>query len=412
MTSLPKVEASAAQWPYAARLVWAILFATFWIKCAACFSVPFLSIFMFKHTALSLPAIGLVVGLQPLAALAGGFLGGHLSDRVGRKRIVLVSLLGSSLAYLGFFLVAYCLAGSEVLWLYLALLNLAAGWFGSFFWPATQALIGDLTSGQQRSQIYRYRYLAANAGSGLGPALGVSLGLAAAAPAFLATAAFYAILLLTFHLCYLGVAVADAPNPAQARSLKGSLQVLGQDRALRWLLLSAILFGMGYAQIESNLSQFIYREFSDGVRFFSYLITLNALGVILLQPLATLLESRLPANATLALGAVLFCAGCLAIAGFPSAKAAIVSAILVITAGEVLVVPTLSVLVDRIAPPGLRGIYFGAATLRQLGPAAGPALGGVVLAGYGPVALFVFMAVLGALSALLVKLSVTSVPHD
>lgn len=70
-----------------------------------------------------------------------------------------------------------------------------------------------------------------------------------------------------------------------------------------------------------------------------------------------------------------------------------------------MVVPTLSVLVDEIAPEQLRGTYFGAATLRQLGPATGPLAGAVVFTHLGPAAVFIFMALMGALSAVFVTLT-------
>ena len=192
MTTLTKLEADADARARVPNLIWLILFAGFWIKCAAYFTVPFLAVFLAKNTALSLPVIGLIVGAQPLAALAGGFLGGHLSDRFGRRQILFVSLIGSSLAYFGFFLAARYLAGGPASWLCFALLNLCAGWFSSFFWPVTQALIADLVSEQQRPVIYRYRYVITNIGAGLGPLLGISLGIAAASTAFLVTALSYA----------------------------------------------------------------------------------------------------------------------------------------------------------------------------------------------------------------------------
>ncbi len=395
------VENPPGTWP----LIWLILLGSFWVKCAAYFSVPFLSVFLSRNTSLPLPMIGLVVGLQPLAAFAGGFLGGHFSDS-SRKRILLISLTGSTLTYLGFFLASQYLASSANAGLYFALLNLSAGWFASFFWPATQALLGDLTAEQQRPRLYRYRYVIANIGGGLGPVLGVALGLATAPTAFLATAAIYAALLVLLLSCPFPIDATLARQGARpVRSLRESFDVLRRDRPLRWLLLSAILFGSAYAQIESNLSQFLYREFSDGVQFFSLLIMLNAIGVIALQPLAALLESRLSASITMSVGTAVFCTGCLVIAALPGHKEAIALGILIITLGEVLVVPTLSVLIDQIAPEDMRGTYFGAATLRQLGPASGPFMGGIVLGGLGPVALFIFMAMLGGLSILFVRLS-------
>ncbi|HEU0199827.1 MAG TPA: MFS transporter [Burkholderiaceae bacterium] len=404
MTTLTKSDAAATARSGVPSLVWLILFAGFWIKCAQYFTVPFLAVFLAKNTALSLPVIGMIVGAQPFAALAGGFLGGHLSDKFGRRRILFVSLIGSSLAYFGFFLAARHLAGGATAVVGFALLNLCAGWFASFFWPATQALIADLLSDQQRPLIYRYRYVSTNIGGGLGPLLGVFLGIAAASTAFLVTALSYAAFLVIFYFLSHQIPRHDRGQGAH-KSLRAAVQVLRQDRALRWLLLSAILFGVSYAQIESNLSQLMYRAFPDGVQFFSLLITLNAVCVVALQPVAGWVEKRISAKHMMLLGTAVFCSGCLAMAAFPGAKAAFMVGIFVITLGEVLVVPTLSVLVDELAPSGMRGSYFGAASLRQLGPTIGPALGGVMLSGIGATALFVSMALVGVASAFFIGIT-------
>jgi MFS family permease len=404
MTALTRLDATIGTRARVPNSIWLILFASFWIKCAAYFTVPFLALFLAKNTALSLPIIGLVIGAQPLAALAGGFLGGHLSDRFGRRQILLVSLIGSSLAYFGFFFAAKSLTGSAYTWLCFALLNLSAGWFSSFFWPVSQALIADLASEQQRPVIYRYRYVVTNIGGGLGPLLGVSIGIAAAPTAFLVTALSYAGFLTILCFSFAGNA-SNSTAKREPKSFQASLLVLRRDKALRWLLLSAILFGMSYAQIESNLSQFLYRAFPDGLRFFSFIITLNAIFVLVLQPMAGWIEKRTNAKTMMMLGTAVFCAGCLVMAAFPSDKASFILGIFVITLGEVLVVPTLSVVIDELAPDGMRGSYFGAATLRQLGPTIGPALGGFVLSGAGATVLFIFMAILGGLSALFVGLS-------
>ena len=408
MTTLTKTEPAAALGAASATrvpaLVWMILLASFWIKCAAYFTVPFLAVFLTRQTDLTPAMIGLVIGAQPLAALVGGFIGGHLSDRWGRQRIMQASLAGSALTYLGFFFVAKHLAGEPNAWFWFALLNLLVGVCSSFFWPVTQALIADRVSEAQRPVIYRYRYVITNVGGGLGPLLGVTLGIAAAATAFLVTALSYAAFLAVFFALTMGRDVRTGASGSQ-RSLRASLAVLGQDRALRWLLLSAILFGVGYAQIESNLSQLLYHAFPDGLQFYSWIITLNAVGVVALQPVANRIEKRLSAPTMMRLGAAVFCIGCLAMAAFPADKVSFLIGIAVITLGEILVVPTLSVVIDELAPSGMRGSYFGAATLRQLGPTLGPVFGGLIISGVGATALFGFMALVGALSAACLQFS-------
>lgn len=384
-----------------APIVWLVLFSSFWIKCAAYFSLPFLTIFLSKNTDLSLASIGLLVGLSPLAGTLGGFLGGHLSDRFGRRTIVLVSLAGSVAAYCGYFLGAEYAVGSPAAPLVFGALSVFSGLFSSFFWPVTQALISDVSTDEQRRHVFRYRYVITNVGGALGPMLAVACGFASAGRAFLVSAVFYAVLLALFAMLaaqYRPITSHETSVPR--KSFVESLLLLGRDRQLLLFVIAAILFGIGYAQIESNLSRFVYQTFDDGVALFSRLLVLNALSVLLLQPFSHLVESRMPVRTEMLLGTALFCAGCLLMAALPTWRPALYGGVFVVTLGEVLIVPTLSALVDEIAPAKLRGLYFGAAGLRQLGPALGPACGGWVLAHTGPHGLFLGMAAVAVLSAL------------
>ncbi len=54
------------------------------------------------------------------------------------------------------------------------------------------------------------------------------------------------------------------------------------------------------------------------------------------------------------------------------------------SAGEAILMPNLNILLDQLAPAEHRGAYLGASTLSTLGIAAGPLLGGVMLAMTGP----------------------------
>ncbi len=87
-------------------LLCTVLFGILWTKAASLLCMPFLTLYLFKHTQLSITSIGLVVGLQPLALCFGSVIGGYISDNFKRHIILMLSLFISSLVYLGFYFTA------------------------------------------------------------------------------------------------------------------------------------------------------------------------------------------------------------------------------------------------------------------------------------------------------------------
>lgn len=66
----------------------------------------------------------------------------------------------------------------------------------------------------------------------------------------------------------------------------------------------------------------------------------------------------------------------------------------ILSLGGVIAFPTLNLQIDRMAPPHLRGSYFGAAALYSLGFAIAPLLGGVVIEMLSAYRLFVLCFIL------------------
>ena len=88
-------------------IVWVLLIGTVLSRGASFMTLPFLSIYLSRHMDLSPIVIGLTVGMSPLMATVGGFIGGHLSDRFGRKPVMLIALFMVSLVYYGFTVAAW-----------------------------------------------------------------------------------------------------------------------------------------------------------------------------------------------------------------------------------------------------------------------------------------------------------------
>jgi DHA1 family tetracycline resistance protein-like MFS transporter len=110
---------------------------------------------------------GLLVALYSLMQFVGAPLLGSLSDRFGRRRVILLSLLGSGLDY---FLLAYA---PTIEWFFVG--RIISGLTGSNFSAAT-AYIADITPPEKRAANFGLIGVAFGLGFILGPALGGLLG--------------------------------------------------------------------------------------------------------------------------------------------------------------------------------------------------------------------------------------------
>jgi FSR family fosmidomycin resistance protein-like MFS transporter len=138
---------------------------------------------------------GIVVGLVAGAGIVGAPLGGALSDRMGRKKVILLSL---SLA--GPLLFAVIRASSN-LWLSLSLLTYGA--IISARMPAMESLIADVVPARRRATVLGIYYLAGQETAGvLTPLVGRLIDLGSPDPVFAGLAAglcIISVIALTFR---------------------------------------------------------------------------------------------------------------------------------------------------------------------------------------------------------------------
>ena len=66
-------------------IVHTLILGTVMARAASSMSLPFLAIYLARHTSMSAVMIGIVIGMGSLAGTIGGFIGGTLSDRFGRR---------------------------------------------------------------------------------------------------------------------------------------------------------------------------------------------------------------------------------------------------------------------------------------------------------------------------------------
>ncbi|WP_456271063.1 MDR family MFS transporter [Bacillus sp. AK031] len=351
-------------------IVWVLLTGAVLSRGAMFMTMPFLAIYLSRNMDMHPLFIGLTVGISPLVATIGGFIGGHLSDRYGRKPVLLFSLFTIALIFFGFSI------ASNPVWF--ILLNALNGLSNSFFEPTSQALMADLTEKKQRLKAYSLRYTAINIGAAAGPLLGAYLADVSAQSTFIITGSIYFLYAISLTLLMKRFKLTNESSGTSKVTFVAALNIVKRDSALRYLILGIILINIGYSQLQSTLPMYIESSFENGVYVYSILLSINAMMVVFLQmPVSSVAEKFRPMQ-TMVFGAFIMVIG---LAGFGIANGWILSIISValLTLGEILIFPANSVLIDRLAPDHLRGIYFGAGQFRKVGNFAGPVLGGFLL---------------------------------
>lgn len=164
---------------------------------------------------------------------------------------------------------------------------------------------------------------------------------------------------------------------------------------------SAFTFsGMMSALVFVLLSVYVKENFSIPESQFGFLMTTNALVVVLFQFAVSRISNRHPPLRVLATGALVYAVGVGSIA-FGRGFFAFMLSIIVLTFGELLIAPTATTLVSQIAPAHLRGSYMGVFSLTVgVARGLGPIYGGVLNDKISPAAIWYGGLVVGLIAAI------------
>ncbi|HEY9750877.1 MAG TPA: MFS transporter, partial [Allocoleopsis sp.] len=133
------------------------------------FTLFYAPIFFVNQVHLSAAAVGLGLGSASISGVFGRLASGSLADSPhwGRRRTLLLSALVSAIA-------SFVLAATTNFPVFVVG-NLLMGLGLGLYWPATEAVVADLTTPEQRNEAYALTRLADSLGLGLGVVLGGAL---------------------------------------------------------------------------------------------------------------------------------------------------------------------------------------------------------------------------------------------
>lgn len=379
----PSLIASLKSLP---RPAW-ILYAGTFLNRFGSFVIPFLVIYL-RGRGFSEADAAVALVAYGLGHLAASAVGGYLSDRIGRRKTIAISMFTSAASML---LLSQA-TGFPAIVVFTALTGLTA----EMYRPASSALLTDLVTPAQRVTAFAAYRWALNAGWAFGPA----------------TAGFLA--KYSFQWLFVGDAITSAlfglvawmalPHGVRATGVAAAwpaaLRVMWQDKRLHRLLLAQLAIALVFLQMSSTFGLHVTSSgFSPAV--YGALISLNGVLVVLFElPLITVTQ-RLPVRPTIAVGYVLIGLG-FAFAGLAHTVFALALVVLVFTLGEMIAMPVASAYFADGIPPQMRGRYMGVLGFTwALGLTLGPSVG-VQTHARQPLLLWGTCGLLGVIAALLV----------
>jgi len=307
--SIGRVQNWFDQFP---RPFWVLFFGSIVNALGAGLIFPFLSIYLRQRLGIPLTTVGLIFTTWSLAAFPAQLVGGELADRLGRRSMMVFSLVAGGLTTIGL-----GLATSLPAFVIMALL---AGLTGPLYGPAANAMLADLVGPRRRPRAFGLLRITSNLGFAIGPALG----------GFIAGKSY----LLLFVLSALGSLIYAAivffgtyetkPDAAELASEeregpRGFLQVLSNKPFLVFCAIS-IVSSLLYSQMTMILPVHMKENFGLPEHFYGWVMTTNASMVALLQYSVSRWAERRPRLRMMALGSALYALGVGSVAlarGFP-----------------------------------------------------------------------------------------------
>lgn len=377
---------------------WVLVLVIFIYVGAAALAFPYEGIYLHRVLGVSMSWVGVLFGLVPAAAMPLQIWGGHLTDRLGRRSMLVVSVASGVVWFVGF---AYV----REIWQVAVLVAVESSFGWPLFQTASNAMVADLLPEARRQEAFSVTRVAMNLGVVLGPALaGLALGWGVSfRHLFLAAAAGCALILVTVVLRVheSRPAAAAAPiAPVDAAGRSGYGIVLADRRFLVFCAVAVLpVFCIG--NFGSIYSVYITSYLGVAYGTWGWLLAMNALIVALVQyPLVRALKWR---NRMVLLAAASGLLGTgIGGSAFAGALWTLVALVAVMSLGEVLLAPVAAAEVADVAPELVRGRYMGVWTVVWNGGAAlGPAFGGWAMDAIGGRQAFFVLLLVGLAGAAL-----------
>ncbi|MBT0406984.1 efflux MFS transporter YdeE [Morganella morganii subsp. morganii] len=365
----------------ATRSTIALLASSFLITIGRGATIPFMAIYLSRQYDMAVDQVGvaLTVALTTGVLFSLGF--GIIADKFDKKRYMLMAIL----VYIAGFIAIPLTHNIALVVVFFSLINCAY----SVFATVLKAYFADTLPPARKTKVFSLNYTFVNMGWTVGPPIGTGLLMYSADLPF-----WLAACTASFPIFFIQRFVRSVPPSASgSNSTAWQPSVMLHDKALLWFTLSAFLGSLVFGSFSACISQYVLTvaDTTLAEKVIGVVLPVNAAVVVSLQYMVGRRISTDNLQKLMTLGTLFFMAG---LAGFMMSGSNLVFwgiAAFVFTLGELIYAPGEYMLIDNIAPDGMKSSYFSAQSLGWLGGAFNPLMTGGVLIYFPPNTLWLLL---------------------
>ncbi|AYY80598.1 MULTISPECIES: efflux MFS transporter YdeE [Proteus] len=370
------------------RSTTALLFSSLLLTIGRGATLPFMAIYLSREYQLPVDDIGIAMSIALTTGIFFSLGFGMLADKFEKKRYMLLSII----TFIFGFAAIPMVHSTVLVVIFFSVINCSYLVFSTVL----KAYFSETLSVSAKPKIFSLNYTFINMGWTVGPPIGTLLLMYGTQLPFWLAAISASVPLFMIQLF---VQRSKAINTAEENSVKWDPKIMLKDRALSWFVLSTFFGTLTFGSFASCISQYILVVYDAKLAesVIAVVLPVNAAIVVSLQYIVGKHVTAERLRKLMTLGTLFFMMGLL---GFMFAGNNLIFwalAIAVFTLGELIYAPGEYMMIDNIAPLGMKASYFSAQSLGWLGAALNPLASGFILTSFPPISLF---AILMAVSAL------------
>ncbi|WAA11772.1 MDR family MFS transporter [Fervidibacillus halotolerans] len=370
------------------RNLWLILVGMVINVTGASFLWPLNTIYLHEELGKSLSVAGLVLMANSGASVIGNLAGGYFFDKFGGYKTITFGA-GVTLVTLFGLLIWHG-------WPHYSLFLVIIGFGSGVVNPAMFSLAGVAwKEGGRRT--FNAMYVAQNIGVAVGTALAGYIASISFQLIFLANFVLYLIFFLLAFISFKSIST-DADAPSMKIAFTSTKKEAHQKRHFIALLIISIGYAIcwvAYVQWQTTIATYT-QEINVSLEQYSLLWTVNGALIVFAQPIMAEFVRNVAKTLKIQIyiGLLIFIFSFI-IASYSTNFTGFLTAMVILTFGEMLVWPAIPTIADQLATRGKAGMYQGIVnSAATVGRMIGPLFGGIVVELYGMNVLFQLLIIL------------------